>query len=98
MIITIFLNRVIMMRTLKELKEKHFTKVYQFEAKKKQWQLKGYHCTRCERIVKFESTIDKHSENCPKKNPKVYGVDPTPEILLDINGNNWKPFTETNHY
>jgi len=55
------------------------------------WQFVGYRCLNCDRVLKNDTTVPKHTLNC-KKHVRVYKVEPEPIITLDKVGQPWQPF------
>ena len=71
--------------------DSNFHLQYVFNHLLKNWEFKGYMCIKCERTVKSPTMLDRHANNCKKRNPKVYKVDPTPEYVKGLSGEPWKP-------
>lgn len=69
----------------------NFHATYVYNNKLKDWEFKGYNCIKCEKTIKSLAKIEKHINNCKRRNPKVYKVDPTPVYIRDLNGLPWKP-------
>ena len=55
------------------------------------WQFVGYRCLNCDRVIRNDVTVPKHSQNC-KKHERIYKIDPDPIKVLNKHGNDWEPF------
>jgi hypothetical protein len=88
---------------LKELHEENnkfpelkvFYNSYAYDNKKKEYKFLGYHCTKCNRIIKNARIVERHFENCKYINdPKVYDSNKIDEetIVLTKEGKPWRSF------
>jgi hypothetical protein len=57
-----------------------------------QWQFVGYRCIKCDRVIKNDSTVPKHKQNC-KPYVRKYNVDPEPLIILNQKRTEWVPIS-----
>jgi hypothetical protein len=56
------------------------------------WQFCGYRCLNCDRVIKQDNTLVKHSVTC-KPYVRVYKMDNEPEIILNNKRTEWVPYT-----
>ena len=81
---------------------KNFNIVHIYNVPTKSWQFHGYACIKCGSSFKTQSAIQNHKERCKYLNgirrrygagkPRLTENEENPEMILDVNGNEWKPF------
>ena len=60
------------------------------------WQFVGYRCLNCDRVLKNDTTVPRHKENC-KKHVRVYKLDPDPELVINNKREPWEPIDSNIH-
>ena len=69
----------------------HFSHGFAYDKKKNEWRFHGYICKNCGHVIKSEKVIENHPKICRGKPVRIYGIEPTPENVLDVDGKKWTP-------
>ena len=55
------------------------------------WEFCGYRCLNCDRVIKLDNTLIKHSVSC-KPYTRKYTVEPEDITIYNVKGELWTPF------
>jgi len=74
------------------MQHENYTHGYAYDKKKREWRFHGYICCKCDKTVKSEKVLERHSKVCRGKPARQYPEESIPPIVKDQTGKDWQPY------